>query len=523
MLNIFISYSSQNRNLVEKLASDFEAMGYTTWYDQELTGGHEWWGAILDHIRRCDLFVFALTQAAVNSLPCQREYEYAHALHKRILPIQLSDIDVRMLPSALQKIQIVDYRQRDLSASQSLTRALNLLPPSSPLPSPLPAEPPVPLSPLAYAVERVNSPMLDGSGQRQLLYDLRDLASDPNTADAARQLWVRLANRKDLVLEIRTELRMSVAAQPPAIPNPTVPLSPPQILDRRRGIFKHAVSVECVTFSPDGKFLVTGTNNHTVRRWRIATGKTVRILQRHKHSIESVAYSPDGKKILIRTVGNVLYLRNVNTGRLQKKWEGVSLAAFSPDGQYLLMVAKDFVPRLWEISGWHERQQFKDSEISLKADAVCYLPNRWHVLMAHYDIVALWDIQTGKPVQKIKLDQGSTVRFAPNGKLFATSGPNQVVSIWQMTDGTRLHSLRMQSDSIEAMAFSPDSRLLLTGSNNYRSGKVILWDVASGQQTHIFDDHTSTINAVAFSPDGRLIASVSDDKTARLWSLDGLI
>ena len=61
MSRIFISYSSKNRALVEALANDLETLGHEIWFDKELSGGQSWWDQILQGIRACDLFVFALT------------------------------------------------------------------------------------------------------------------------------------------------------------------------------------------------------------------------------------------------------------------------------------------------------------------------------------------------------------------------------------------------------------------------------------------------------------------------------
>jgi hypothetical protein len=77
-MRIFISYRSTDRALVTQLVQDFEDLGYSDiWFDQELTGGHAWWDAILQNINQCDLFVFALTPVSLESEPCRREYQYA--------------------------------------------------------------------------------------------------------------------------------------------------------------------------------------------------------------------------------------------------------------------------------------------------------------------------------------------------------------------------------------------------------------------------------------------------------------
>src|SRR5262249_4910190 len=111
MANIFISYNRQTKAITKALVEDIEALGHTVWFDQELSGGQAWWDQILSMVRRCDLFVFVLDPAALNSVACKREYGYAADLRKPILPILVSEgVSTNLLPPSLSQIEFVDYR-----------------------------------------------------------------------------------------------------------------------------------------------------------------------------------------------------------------------------------------------------------------------------------------------------------------------------------------------------------------------------------------------------------------------------
>ena len=128
MANVFISYNRQSESIVRSLVGDIEELGNTVWFDQELSGGQVWWDQILAKIRNCDLFVFVLTSESVNSEACKQEYNYADALGKPILPILVADgVSTNLLPSALSKVQFIDYRQQDRSSAFRLARALLFL------------------------------------------------------------------------------------------------------------------------------------------------------------------------------------------------------------------------------------------------------------------------------------------------------------------------------------------------------------------------------------------------------------
>ena len=67
-MNIFVSYNRQTKAIAKALVQDVETLGHTVWFDQELSGGQAWWDQILSMIRRCDLFIFVLEPAALNSV-----------------------------------------------------------------------------------------------------------------------------------------------------------------------------------------------------------------------------------------------------------------------------------------------------------------------------------------------------------------------------------------------------------------------------------------------------------------------
>src|SRR5262249_46825674 len=153
-VDIFVSYSSKDKQLVQPLVQDITGIGHKVWFDQELTGGQVWWDKILENIRGCELCIFVLTPNSLDSFPCKLEYTYATAVHKRVLPVLLSDINFSLLPYLLSIIQVVDYRKRDQASLISLIKAFNNLPPFKALPELLPTPPNAPVSQLGMIKER---------------------------------------------------------------------------------------------------------------------------------------------------------------------------------------------------------------------------------------------------------------------------------------------------------------------------------------------------------------------------------
>jgi hypothetical protein len=209
MANIFISYNHESEAIAMALGDDIQALGHTVWFDQELSGGQVWWDKILATVRDCDVFIFILNPEALNSKACKREYEYADALGKPILPVVVSEeISTNLMPPALSQIQFVDYRKQDRNAAFRLARALMNLPPPEPLPDPLPPPPKTPISYLGNLTEKIEttSTQLSYEEQSALVVDLKRSLSDPENGDDARTLLERLRKRHDLFASIAEEI-----------------------------------------------------------------------------------------------------------------------------------------------------------------------------------------------------------------------------------------------------------------------------------------------------------------------------
>lgn len=208
MSSIFISYNRKNRSLADALAKDFRALGHVAWLDEELSGGQRWWDEILSRIQKCEVFVFVLDRESLSSVACTSEYGYANALGKPILPIRVSpDVSDSSLPEALSVLQYVDYSEQDRNAAFRLARALSGIDPPPPLPDPLPPSPEVPLSYLGKLAPLVISAAdLTRAQQADLVFQLKNGLTDPDTVQETRELLQQLRRRQDLYARVAKDI-----------------------------------------------------------------------------------------------------------------------------------------------------------------------------------------------------------------------------------------------------------------------------------------------------------------------------
>ena len=107
-------------------------------------------------------------------------------------------------------------------------------------------------------------------------------------------------------------------------------------------------SVESIAFSPDGRFLASGSSDGTVKIWNLANGAELRTLTGHTDIVTAVAFSPNGQLLATASRDKTVRLWNPGTGKKLWGQPGQESVAFSPDGS-LLATGGDLV-RLFKIA-----------------------------------------------------------------------------------------------------------------------------------------------------------------------------
>lgn len=205
-MRVVVTYAREDIEAVRTLVDDITQFGHDVWIDEQLRGGQEWWDEVLAEIRRCDLYVFALSSRSLSSVPCTEELRYADSLRRPLLPVMIGTVDTDFLPPILGRAQLVDYREPTRTAVVALAASLATFGPAVPLPSPLADPPPIPQSQL-YELDVAVRSLVELSREEQLsLLDRLTFASrDERRRGGARDLLRLFRQRFDIIGDIRDQ------------------------------------------------------------------------------------------------------------------------------------------------------------------------------------------------------------------------------------------------------------------------------------------------------------------------------
>jgi WD40 repeat protein len=106
--------------------------------------------------------------------------------------------------------------------------------------------------------------------------------------------------------------------------------------------------------------------------------------------------------------------------------------------------------------------------------------------------------------------------FSPDSKWFAVVS-DRFVHVIDVATRSGMHVLRGHGAKVNALAFSPDSARLLTGSSDQ---SAMVWEVGTGRVLTVYRGHPGPVRLVAYSPDGKRVATASTDPVARVWPVD---
>jgi WD40 repeat protein len=278
----------------------------------------------------------------------------------------------------------------------------------------------------------------------------------------------------------------------------------------------HTNTIMSVQFSPDGKKILTGSRDHTVRIWDGESGRELGKLEGHTQGVNCAHFSPDGKKIVTCAFDSTVRIWDVESRRELKKRDfkdPIFSARFSPDGKKIVTGCGDSTAK---ICIWDEELEIAGSLKGYRGPifSAQFSPDGKKIMACSNGNACIWKEDTGI---ELKTLNGHTAQFSPDGKKIVTTNDN--AQILNAESGQELKKLEGHTGYVHSAQFSRDGKKVITGSSDKT---VRIWDAESGVEHKKLEGHTGIIYSVHFSPDAKKVVTGSSDNTVRIWAVNSV-
>ena len=287
------------------------------------------------------------------------------------------------------------------------------------------------------------------------------------------------------------------------------------------GSWKRGSFVNSLAFSPDGDKLVSGSSDNIVRVWNMATGDNLHTLKGHSDGVTSVAISPNNTRIASGSKDCALCVWNATTGAnlriLFGHKDGVYAVQFSSNSKYIVSGSSDCTVRLWDVESGVNLFTCTGHRDCVLSVGFSY--DGKHIVSGSMDkTVRVWNAATGAILSTLEghSDRVTTVAFSPDDKHIVSGSWDDTVRLWDAETGVSVTTLEGHSGSVYTVGFSYDGKHIVSGS---KDRTIRMWDAATGAHLSTLEGHSDRVTSVVFSPNGKQIVSASRDRTIRVWCI----
>lgn len=276
-----------------------------------------------------------------------------------------------------------------------------------------------------------------------------------------------------------------------------------------------------VQWSPIDTRLATSSQDGTTRIWTIDDDREGLVIPTEGVNTANVDWSPDSELVATGDAEGGIQLWDVTTGTLRRRLDGgtrpVFDITFTPDGRRLLTTTEQEFVRVWDVASGDlvceprvddDHAHLVFGETSPDGDRVAAV-DPWSAAF-------LWDVDRCDLVAALDQRRPVALGWSYDGELLAIGESPGGISLYDARDGAMVRQLPGTGKFVLSPTFDRATRRL-AGGGSVGSDVVRIWDVSSGEVLASMEGHSAVILDISWSPDDRLLASGSMDESAILW------
>jgi len=264
----------------------------------------------------------------------------------------------------------------------------------------------------------------------------------------------------------------------------------------------HSGQVDNICYSPNGKYLLSGSEDNTIKLWDVKSGKVLRTFSCVFYHLKTpMDYSPDGRYIVTANFNDTV-MWDIVTGGILKTFSGhkdeIISICINPNANFLA-TADEYVIKIWEVNTGKFIHTLDEGILSMD-----FSPDGEKLITGLFDnkSIKLFELNSGKLLREFSVNSKEifSVIITPDEKRFISGGHDNGITLWDMISGQYIRTFDGSDKHLYSVRLSPDGNQLVSGN---LSSPVLLWDINSGQRINTFQDYGL---GPCFSPDGGQIA-----------------
>ena len=348
------------------------------------------------------------------------------------------------------------------------------------------------------------------------------------------------------VIRPQTDTSVQEHAAPSAAPQSSIPqeVAAPQIAtvgvssEKERTLSGHTLPIYSLAFSPDGRWLASGSLDRTAKLWDLPSGREVRTFNSDLQ-FTCVAFSPDGRRLALGATNGLPLAQAKSITSALMLWDSAApnemrslvghegqlfFLTFSPDGSLIASTDGAKTIQLWDATSGQIVKQFRHNWVLSKllggsaGSSLAFTPDGRFLASRSWP-ATLWDIAGGNEADSFgpeykTLTVAMFLGFTSDGRFLVVAKGSGKISLWDVASGKEVRCLidppkkSGVNSGLRCAALNRDGSLLAVStysSDQEPRENIVLWDMARGRTAGTLACHDPCY-AMAFSPDGQWLA-----------------